>query len=310
MFTKGQCSRKDCPYNHNFNVIATDPKPESKSHVAEEEDKNSSNLANAYVPIGEEAPLESDREEDLDYGDAEETGFHSNFSNFADVGYVHSCNLSAASFQVGSFSLDCNIFEILLYFILLPLSITYTSLYVIFSKLFSTLLFTTSYICTTLISIFTCICWFLTAPLVYIIHIYNIQCRQSANMATHSPFIEKFPIVMDSGCTIAMSGDLSLFDRKTMKKHRARITLGDTTSAMFSTHVGKIHIRGQVIDALYVPPMTQTLLSLGWFLKQGYKVSNDPQGNLELSLPTNTHYISFLLSNNNLFYLKENTHSA
>ena len=131
MFTKGQCSRKDCPYNHNFNVIATDPKPESKSHVAEEEDKNSSNLANAYVPIGEEAPLESDREEDLDYGDAEETGFHSNFSNFADVGYVHSCNLSAASFQVGSFSLDCNIFEILLYFILLYLSLSHILLYML-----------------------------------------------------------------------------------------------------------------------------------------------------------------------------------
>ena len=329
MFTQGKCNRKDCPYNHKFNVISTDEDPEERKHnVREEEEEKNISANNAHAqyptnqPTNQQAPApEADEDdfEDLNPEYSINDNFH---SNYADIGYEHSCSMATThkvghfdynilyillSFFLFPFSLmhtsfrrhsDHNILHILLSFFLLPFSLLHTSV----CMLSSLIMTTTSYI----IRLPYNIAYYLLTYLCLLTH--YITHKHLANAALHTPsFSHIFPIVMDSGCTIAMSGDLSLFDRKTMKAHRAKINLADTKSAIYSTHVGKINMKGQIIDALYVPKMSQTLLSLGWFLKQGFKVSSDEQGNLDLTLPDSKPYLSFILAHNNLFYIREST---
>ena len=254
----------------------------------------------------------------------DEEEYNSQFhANYADVGYNHSCSLATTTnsevgdiykntynnIDIDNTSRDSFSFLTLLLLITLPITFAATTAYVLLSIFLSL----TIYLTKCLFKLTHSILWTLTIPYHCLRCLFSRKTI-SANMAYTNtlPFSlsGKLPIVMDSGCTIAMTGDLSLFDRLSMKAHRARISLADKNSAIYSTHVGKITLNGQCIDALYVPKMSQTLLSLGWFLKQGFKVANDTQGNLDLKLPTDTPFLSFHLSNNNLFYLRQDSHSA
>jgi hypothetical protein len=127
MFTQGKCNRKDCPYNHKFNVISTDEDPEERknSHVGEEEEEEkniSANLARANQDAQAQAPPpEADEEDFEDTAYSVNDNFH---SNYADIGYEHFCSM-ATTHKVGHF--DCNILYIFLSFFLFPFSLMYTS---------------------------------------------------------------------------------------------------------------------------------------------------------------------------------------
>jgi len=317
MFTKGKCNRKDCAYNHNFEVIdLTDGKDDNdEKHVESQTNENPS----ASVNLAAEVPLDNENDNPSSEND---DGFHADFAH--DSGFQ--CNLAMMSTDdlqlTPANDLRPTLVSSFFSFLLTILSVCLLPV---------TLLLTTTYVCTTaLLSLLYCVLcstfyifcditlfifWMITIPFLSIYSLFHYLFRHNqrhkAFVCTHSNYSNKhlYPIVMDSGCSVAMSGDLSLFDRSSMKSYKSKISMADSKSTIHSSHSGRIFLNGQSIEALYVPSMRQTLLSLGWFLKKGFKVNNDTQGNLDLSLPTDQFYLSFILSNNNLFYLRQ-THTA
>ena len=71
---KGKCSRKNCPYNHNFNVIVTDEKESSVTEQKEEADRPDEEDIQGNLA---QSNLELQEEED---GEFEEDNFHGNFA--------------------------------------------------------------------------------------------------------------------------------------------------------------------------------------------------------------------------------------
>lgn len=309
MFSRGQCTRTDCPYNHNFNVIPTNPDSQEisndeKSDRPGDSARDSATGHSAQVACTTDTRDSKFQDAFVEYDDeGEDDDFHGNFAALSqDVGYQHHANVT--EHQPEWSSLLYNLFM----FALLPCNFILLSLYVFAQLLLPQLRKQISIMCRELYGISNVIVWF------FVSLFYSLGSRLSTTdhhraNAANDVSTARLPIVMDSGCTIAMSGDLSLFERHSMIPYKNKISLADADCSMESTHAGKILLNGQAVDALYVPSMNQTLLSMGWFLKHGFKIANDADGNLQLLLPNLVQYLSFCLSSNNLFYLSTDLHT-
>ena len=152
----------------------------------------------------------------------------------------------------------------------------------------------------------------LTSAYVWLMLSLYFRCsyQRCAAAATSNDNKSKMPIILDSGCTMAMSGDLSLFIRDSMVPIQSNIKLAQQGSQAKGTHIGKISIQGRIIDCIYVPSFKQTLLSLGWFLNLGMRSTTSTKGDLTLTLPDNSNYLNFRLASNNLFYLNTTTEQS
>ena len=292
LFTKGKCTRKECPYNHNFNVIPTTVQDNATPEVdLDEPDHKHDTDAD-----GEEASLAYETADDEDGDD----GFFASYSslNPTDLQANHAgCSTHDADDHKWS-----NIFLIMC----LPLTILWLALSVSIQLLSKTVVYSTRIlfkaIKVTVTSFISTLVRFM------FITTYNLECFMTIcknNVGKPHPY--KHPIILDSGATANLTGDLSLFIKATMRPYKVPVTLADSRKKIYSSHVGKINVAGQIMDAVYVPQMKTTLLSLGHLAKQGILSHSDIEGNIHLTLsnPQHTPFLSFSLSNNNLYYLLE-----
>ena len=144
MFTKGKCNRKDCAYNHNFEVIdLTDGKDDNdEKHVESQTNENPS----ASVNLAAEVPLDNENDNPSSEND---DGFHADFAH--DSGFQ--CNLAMMSTDdlqlTPANDLRPTLVSSFFSFLLTILSVCLLPV---------TLLLTTTYVCTTaLLSLLYCV---------------------------------------------------------------------------------------------------------------------------------------------------------
>ena len=312
MFTKKRCSRDPCPYNHQFNVIDTS-RPGNQPLMIENKEasitnSNSSNMATiSSAQQQQQLPEQPDQYDTESYydqtpeGEEDDGFFTAHFAGFAGQDNKQDVNLLTMLFHIFMFFLSPVSFTCvsLKLFLSVSCSFIHSCLLSIVKFIYDmTLLF--SYVS---INIFC----FITIPFSTCMSKYEHCAFMSL-----PTFIARMPVYLDSGCSTHMTGDSSLFVQSTMVPHVSKIKLADSKSAQ-STHMGKINVRGQLLDCLYVPDFTQTLLSLGQFLNSGMTIHTDIAGNIiirQISSPTN--YLQFNLSHSNLLNLdlSTQTHTA
>ncbi|KNZ49607.1 uncharacterized protein VP01_4907g1 [Puccinia sorghi] len=91
--------------------------------------------------------------------------------------------------------------------------------------------------------------------------------------------------VFDSGATSNMSRSLLSFSSLDPIISPIRVNLASDQSCMMGTHRGPLTISSgtgiwEVLEVLYSPQMTSTILSVGLFCKNSFTPSVDPSGNL------------------------------
>ena len=116
-----------------------------------------------------------------------------------------------------------------------------------------------------------------------------------------------YQIILDCGCTFTMSGDINLFDPRSLTKINETVSLAESGSHAKATPYGKISIGGRMLDALYVPDFKQTMVSMGQLEKMGLRYT--AEGSIRKFLSSNNSvFLSFSLTTNNLYTLV--THSS
>ena len=110
-------------------------------------------------------------------------------------------------------------------------------------------------------------------------------------------------ILLDSGCTFCMSGDINIFVAETLKDVKEMVTIADKSKVM-ATKKGLAIIGGAVMECLYVEGF-ETLVSKSWLVSQrfssvtttaGAETFYDYQGNPYLTFQLHPTYKLFLLS--------------
>ena len=316
----GRCDRQGCSFNHSFKIIETsaqhEPRQKSTNRNSSQENKYDARNPNwqkeaegADTDLDEQSNLVStptpsiaiedhSHQEDVEPDDQEYSFFNSYadaHSSLNDIGPNLACHAPEASI---------GLLSVLLLFMVLPARLTLSSLSVLVSALWTAAVSALQRCIKTLFKMSSTSAWFLLS--VY----FRCFSQRCAVAAEANKYQAQMPIILDSGATMAMSGDLSLFIRSSMVPISSHIALAQQGSTAKGTHIGKISIHGKVIDCLYVPSFKQTLLSLGYFLNLGMTSSTSTKGDLTIYTPDNTTYLKFRLSSNNLFYLNTDTHQS
>ena len=336
-FTKilqGECTNRGCPFNHQFRLVDTTnnsnkPSKSGRSQESKYDAANPNWQRQAEAAAEEESNLatvdvESDAQEShthVDTGESEEYSFFNSYadaqSSLNDTGPNFACHATEVSydyFQVMLllFMLPFHLLDLLLsdfqnimLFFMLPLRFIWTSLVVLLSAALSGFI-NVAKRCFRIGRRLTSVSAWLMVSLLF--RCSHQRCAAAA--ANCNSTKAKMPIILDSGCTMAMSGDLSLFIKDSMVPIQSNIKLAQQGSQAKGTHIGKISIQGRIIDCIYVPSFKQTLLSLGWFLNLGMRSTTSTKGDLTLTLPDNSNYLNFRLASNNLFYLNTTTEQS
>ena len=241
------------------------------------------------------------QEQDLEQNEDDEFSFFNSYADAQSSVNDSGPNFTHMGYHVGDVSVS--LLQVLLLFAVLPLRFLFVSFSVLLSILATFSLKWTKRCCFTLSWLCSSLAWLLLS--VY----FRCTVQRCAVAQEADATKATMPIILDSGATIAMSGDLSLFVRSSMVPITSSINLAAKGASTQGTHMGKISIHGRLIDCLYVPSFKQTLLSLGWFLNLGMTQSSSSDGNLTILSPNNTTYLKFRLDSNNLFYLDQNSTS-
>lgn len=110
-------------------------------------------------------------------------------------------------------------------------------------------------------------------------------------------------ILLDSGCTFCMSGDINIFVAETLKDVNEPVTIADKSKVM-ATKKGLAIIGGAVMECLFVEGF-ETLVSKSWLVSQrfssitttgGAETFYDHQGKPYLTFQLHPTYKLFLLS--------------
>ena len=317
-FTKileGKCVRRGCPFNHDFRIVDTtnNPSRPTKPRRSQESKYDAANPnwqrhAEAAEAASEEESnlaamdVESAAQESQTHVDERESEEFSFFNSYADA--QASLNDTGPNLACHATEVSYDLLQVALLFLMLPFRFIMTSLAVLLSATLSGIVNVAKR------------CFRvgrrLTSASVWLMLSLYFRCshQRCAAAATSNNSKAQMPIILDSGCTMAMTGDLSLFIRDSMVPIQSNIKLAQQGSQAKGTHIGKISIQGKIIDCIYVPSFKQTLLSLGWFLNLGMRSTTSTKGDLTLTLPDNSNYLNFRLASNNLFYLNTTTEQS
>lgn len=290
----GTCTRPNCFYKHDFQVIDTSSSNNQGSGNNQQEDQR----ANADLPDqeGNSTSLEDQQQQDpVDSQGDQADQEHEFFNAYAHAqDFVNDIGPNLALNVTDEIIFDP--IQVALLFCLLPFRFLLTS--------FSVLARTSVNILSSLSKKIFRISSSLVSTSAWLLLSLYFRCSHQRCAAADSSKTEaRMPIILDSGATMAMSGDLSLFIRSSMVPIKSNIKLAQAGSKAHGTHIGKISINGKVIDCIYVPTFKQTLLSLGWFLNLGMTTTTSTKGDMLIHLPDNSPYLTFRLTSNNLFYL-------
>ena len=290
----GTCTRPNCFYKHNFQVIDTSSSNnQGASNNQQEDQKSNADLQEQEGNLAslEEQPQQDPSDSQVDQADQE----HEFFNAYARAqDFVNDTGPNLALNVTDEIIFDP--IQVALLFCLLPFRFLLTSSSVL------------THTCTSILSSLSKksfrVSSFLVSSSAWLLLSLYFRCsHQRCAAADSSKTRAEMPIILDSGATMAMSGDLSLFIRSSMVPIKSNIKLAQAGSKALGTHIGKISINGKIIDCIYVPTFKQTLLSLGWFLNLGMTTSTNTKGDLSIQLPDNTPFLNFRLTPNNLFYL-------
>jgi hypothetical protein len=300
---RGSCTRNDCPYNHKFNIIQLEEAP-SNTQESKQRDKDQDAQENdgSSTPAANIATLANEEEEN------EENYDHEDFFGAHSASFdVHDNGLTAMLAKPKQPTIsEATLLKAVSCYLLLPLSLTFMCLCILGQQSFSILsklsylLFSTIWYTLKLIPT---IPTYLTKALLRIS--YQVENKfWCCNAKCDTRTTPKNPILLDSGASGHLSGDYSLFVKNSLVPYRTPITLADSNKKSFSTHMGKICINGNFLDALYVPEMQHTLISMGALIKEGISSASDAQGDIHLYQPNSkSSFLTFKLSSNNLYFL-------
>ena len=124
----------------------------------------------------------------------------------------------------------------------------------------------------------------------------------ASHAASHSDL--DFTCIEDSGCNIPCTPFKELFHGPT---NPVKIALGlaDDGTTAYATEKGTITLQGKRVEALYVPSFKRTLISRGWLLRMGYLAVNSWEGKTEYHDVEGNVWLTFKISEDNLFYLQK-----
>ena len=301
----GKCTISGCPFKHNFEIIdKSDSSSSTSTSLVLPHPTSSSSTddagVNAQANMSNASQFRSRSEGQLE-GDGNSSSNDDEFYNSEFLNQKPFHSASAAIVQKGKSNDNLSTVVASTLFLLSPVLFSLSLIYTIIYMTVKTISTTYSKIYrTTKIFIYLIYSMLLTA-----MHTVHSACAVSHNSIHHTNNTLKHPVILDSGCTIHMSGDRDLFIDSTLREHKVPISLADSSKAIYSTHVGKICLNNHVINCLYVPGMSQTLLSLGQFLRQGCFAKTDSSGNMSIYKNHNntTNYLSFYMNEDNLFHL-------
>ena len=289
----GSCGNQDCPFNHDFDIVDTRPKrPRSETKestsVSQHSHHESTSVSQHSSPnttthntgnVRANAPPIS---EDLD--NKHNSSDDDPFDYYNDLGFGHKANSVQSSPTTAP--MGCNF--------LYPFLLAQFFISALAGKLFLGAKYLMFYLVLLLL-----------LPKFLLERVQRLFQRAPPKFfcSAAAPFLRAlYQIILDCGCTFTMSGDEGLFLPGSLVKIDESVGMAESGLSAKATHYGKLCINGHLIDALFVPQFKQTMISLGQLERLGLKYN---QVNLfrDLVTPTGSIFLSFTLTNNNLYEL-------
>lgn len=124
--------------------------------------------------------------------------------------------------------------------------------------------------------------------------------RATAGLGLH-PRLDR-SVMEDSGCNFPCCHDRSRFVGPLIPC-KTYLGLAEDKTSSVATHKGKIRLNGKLVDALYVPTFTRTLISQGWLFRMGYIAQNNSGGRKDYVDANGKVWLSFHIAHDNLYFL-------
>ena len=286
---EGGCQRSKCPYNHNFNIV--DTKPINKRVTFSDDDKDDASHVSASQKF---STNHATRVEEAEDGSDE-----SAFEYATDMGFTHhtssvstsdTCGLQPQAPTSKSFFTPVKSIG--------ALNVAVTAISTKFASLLRWM--------------FTLLCLLVFLPINaamwlagYCMSLFGFSSNHCAFAAVVKAL---YPVILDCGCTFTMSGDVDLFLPSSLKPISHAVGLAQSGKSVAATHYGKLNVNGRLIDALLVPAFKQTMISMGQLEKMGltYHATGN---NRNFMTPSNSIFLSFSLTSNNLYELNISTNA-
>lgn len=294
---EGGCKRAKCPYDHNFNIV--DTKPLNKRVTFTDDDKDDTSHASApqkfstnHATRAEEAEDGSD-ESAFEY--ATDMGFTHHTSSVSDTcGLEPQASISKSSStavnSIGALNVAKNI-----------LQISFALATAISFKFFFLLRWSFTLLCLLIFLPINAVMWLAR----YCMSLFGCSSSHCAFAAAVKAL---YPVILDCGCTFTMSGDAGLFLPSSLKPISHAVGLAQSGKSVAATHYGKINVNGRLIDALLVPAFKQTMISMGQLERMGLSY-HATGNNRNFMTPSNSIFLSFSLTSNNLYELNISTNA-
>lgn len=294
---EGGCQRSKCPYDHNFNIVDTKPLNRRVTFADDEKDdashvSASQKFSTNHATRAEEAEDGSD-ESAFEY--ATDMGFTHHTSSVSDTcGLQPQASISKSSSisvnSIGALNVSKSI-----------LKISFAPVTAISQKLASLLRWSFTLLCLLILLPINVAMW-LSRYCMTLLGFSSNHCASAAVVKA------QYPVILDCGCTFTMSGDVGLFLSSSLKPISHAVGLAQSGKSVAATHYGKLNVNGRLIDALLVPAFKQTMISMGQLEKMGL-IYHATGNNRNFITPSNSIFLSFSLTSNNLYELNISTNA-
>ena len=295
---EGGCQRSKCPYNHNFNIV--DTKPLNKRVTFADDDKDDASHVSAPQGFSTNhaarAEVTEDGSDESAFEYATDMGFTHHTSSVSDI-----CGLQPQA-PISKRRNDSELISIGAPNVLKSiLKISFAFATAISEKLTSLLRWS-----------LTLLCLLIFLPInatMYLARYCMSLLGFSSNHCAFAAVVKAvYPVILDCGCTFTMSGDVGLFLPSSLKPISHAVGLAQSGKSVAATHYGKLNVNGRLIDALLVPAFKQTMISMGQLEKMGltYHATGN---NRNFMTPSNSIFLSFSLTSNNLYELNISTNA-
>ena len=295
-FEDGKCEDPECPYSHAFNLVEAKSAEQKQPQLPYQQDSSSSattttastNSSSNSISSAQNFSMPSITETEEDpFSYAHDLGFaHTNSGARVKGLPFNPENVPRAlSVKNSRTHMVCKNIQILFFMTVVFLALT-------------TINMPTGY--------YLCL---MPSSFIYFIIMLDNNNRNFFSSAAAAINNSIFQVILDCGCTFTMSGDLSLFDKDSMVPIDETVGLSETGQSTKATHYGKINLAGRKLDALYVPAIKQTMVSMGQLEKQGLSYAKAGT-NRNFLTPNGDIFLSFKLSINNLYTLNTNHSSS
>lgn len=296
-FEDGKCEDPECPYSHAFNLVEAKSAEQKQPQLPYQQDSSSAATTTTTVPTNSSSNSTSSAQNSSmpSITEIEEDPF----SYAHDLGFSHTN--SGARVQGPSFNPE-NVPR--------ALSVKSSGTHMVCKNIQILFFMTVTFLALATIKMPT---WYYLSlmPSSFIYFIIMLDNNNSNFFFSAAATINNsiYQVILDCGCTFTMSGDLSLFDEYSMVPINETVGLSETGQSTKATHYGKINLAGRKLDALYVPAIKQTMVSMGQLEKQGMSYSKAGT-NRNFLTPSGDIFLSFKLSTNNLYTLNTNHSSS